>query len=348
MTKIRDYPFTLILLLLALLLPCTVPAFDAEREDISSFVDNLAAEHGIEAAYIRATLAQSESKQSILDAISRPAERTLDWHEYRDIFITRKRVNAGIEFIEEYREKLERASEKTGVPVEFIAAIVGVETFYGRITGNYRAIDALATLGFDYPPRAKFFRKELGELFLLAREEQLELTEIKGSYAGAMGPPQFIPSSYRAYAVDGDGDGRRDLLGNWDDILTSVGNYFARHKWKPGQQVTLRAEADRVLNAKPADNSLKMTTTLDDLRQRGLIFDSTLDGDTPAELISFIGAEGPEYWIGLHNFYVITRYNRSTMYAMAVFQLAEALSTGPVAQTDPAEFDTPRLGQIQH
>jgi len=306
--------------------PAVSPAYDADREDVRLFIDELVSKHNFDTNYVKSMLAQSESKQSILDAISKPAERTLAWHEYRKIFITRKRIDAGIQFLEEHADSLARVTEQTGVPVEIITAIIGVETFYGRITGSYRVIDALATLGFDYPPRAKFFRGQLEELFMLAREERFKLTDLVGSYAGAMGPPQFIPSSYRAYAVDGDGDGRRDLLGNWDDILLSVANYFTRHGWHAGEPVIVRGTSEEDLPVPTGGNSLKLTETVASLTERNIRFATDLDADAPAQLFSLEGEAGPEYWIGFHNFYVITRYNHSAMYALAVFQLSDALS----------------------
>lgn len=312
---------------LATLLPSAASALDAERADVRAFIAELAGEHGFDKGYLRTTLGQTETQQAILDAISRPAERTRPWHEYREIFVTSKRIDAGVVFWDEHAARLARIADLTGVPAEIITAIIGVETFYGRITGRYRVIDALATLGFDYPPRATFFRGQLKELFVLAREEQLELTELVGSYAGAMGPPQFIPSSYRAYAVDGDGDGRRDLLGNWDDILMSVANYFVRNGWRAGEPVTVRGNADRDFSVPTGGNSLKLSETIGSLTKRGIAFDSPLEADAPAQLISLEGKDSREYWIGFHNFYVITRYNRSAMYALAVFQLAEALAS---------------------
>lgn len=312
---------------LAAVLPAATHALDAERADVRAFIAELAAEHGFDEGYLRTMLEQTQTHQAILDAISRPAERTRPWHEYREIFVTPKRIDAGVDFLGEHAERLARIAEKTGVPAEIIAAIVGVETFYGRILGRYRVIDALATLGFDYPPRATFFRDQLEDLFVLAREEQLELTELVGSYAGAMGPPQFIPSSYRAYAVDGDGDGRRDLLGNWDDILMSVANYFVRNGWRAGEPVTVRGDADRTFAVPTGKNPLKLSETVGSLAERGIRFDSPLGAAAPAQLISLEGKTGREYWIGFHNFYVITRYNRSAMYALAVFQLADALAS---------------------
>ncbi|MAF83822.1 MAG: lytic murein transglycosylase B [Chromatiales bacterium] len=317
-------------------LPCVSLALDTGRDDVRAFINELAKKHDLDKGYVQTILAQSETKQKILDAISRPAEKTRPWHEYREIFITPKRIAAGKDFLTEHADRLARISAKTGVPAEIITAIIGVETFYGRITGGYRVIDALATLGFDYPPRAKFFSGQLEELFLLAQDEQLELTELIGSYAGAMGPPQFIPSSYRAYAVDGDGDGRRDLLNNWDDILLSVANYFIKNGWRTGEPVTVRGTSDKNFQIPTGKNSLKMTETVASLTKQGFVFATDLKAATPAQLISLEGKTDREYWIGFHNFYVITRYNRSAMYALAVFQLSAAISAADSGTTRPA------------
>jgi len=339
-TKIRRYLLAAIVSAIVGATPAVSSAYDADREDVRLFIDELVSQHDFDADYVKSMLAQSESKQSILDAISKPAERTLAWHEYRKIFITRKRIDAGIQFMAEHADRLARVSEQTGVPAEIIAAIIGVETFYGRITGSYRVIDALATLGFDYPPRAKFFRGQLEELFMLAREEQFELTDLVGSYAGAMGPPQFIPSSYRAYAVDGDGDGRRDLLGNWDDILMSVANYFNRHGWRTGEPAAVQGTSAEALPVPTGGHSLQLTETVASLSERNIRFDTDLDAGAPAQLFSLEGEAGPEYWVGFHNFYVITRYNHSAMYALAVFQLSDAL-----ANARPA---TDESGRVSH
>ena len=215
---------------------------DTSRPDVQAFIGELVQKDGFQQPYVTTVFGGIESKQSILDAMSRPAEKVKPWFEYRDIFITPRRISAGVDFFREHEARLRQISAKTGVPAEIIAAILGVETFYGTRTGNFRAVDALATLAFDYPPRSAFFRSELRHLFLLAREEQLDISTLTGSYAGALGPPQFIPSSYRNYAVDGSGDGRRDLLRNWDDIMASIANYFARHNWQPGQPIATRAD----------------------------------------------------------------------------------------------------------
>ena len=325
LTQPRHYLPVTVLTIISLL-PCASLAIDAYRDDVRVFINELVKQHDLDKDYVQSILAQSRTKQKILDAISRPAEKTRPWHEYREIFITPKRIAAGKDFLTEHADRLARVSAKTGVPAEIITAIIGVETFYGRITGGYRVIDALTTLGFDYPPRAKFFRSQLAELFMLARDEQLELTELIGSYAGAMGPPQFIPSSYRAYAVDGDGDGRRDLLNNWDDILMSVANYFIKNGWRNGEPVAVRGSSDKNFRIPTGKNSLKMTETVASLTKQGIVFKTDRKSATPEQLISLEGKTDREYWVGFHNFYVITRYNHSAMYALAVLQLSAAIS----------------------
>jgi len=307
-----------------LLTPLTAWSIDLERDDVRTFITELNATEGIDTAYISATLADSKVQQSILDAMSRPAEKVKPWHEYRAIFITPERINAGVKFLDEHGESLARIEADTGVPKEMILGIIGVESYYGRITGSHRVLDALATLGFDYPPRAKFFRSELAQAFLLANEEDLNLLEVKGSYAGAMGPPQFIPSSYRAYSVDGDGDGRRDLLGNWQDIMASVANYFVAHKWQAGQPV---AELGTVSDAQGVtpNEKLKPQSTVGALTDAGVYFQTELSRDTTADVWRLEGADGDEYWVGFRNLYVITRYNRSIMYALAAWELGNSV-----------------------
>ena len=341
-TKMRRIYLALLKLAgIALLCPVTVHALDSDRADVQSFMDKLVTEHGFERDYLESVLTQGETKQSILDAISRPAEKTKAWYEYRAIFVTSKRINAGVKFWNEHRERLERISAETGVPAQIMAAIVGVETFYGTRTGSYRVIDSLTTLGFDYPPRSKFFRSELEQLFLLARDERLKLEEIKGSYAGALGPPQFIPSSYRNYAVDGDGDGQRDLFNNWDDVLASVANYFVEHHWRRDEPTVARGILDAEANIPIKKNGLKLTSTVSELHKRGILFDTELDKSAKAELISLEGEDEQEYWVGFHNFYVITRYNRSVMYALSVYQLSEALAARVATESHANSYQEP-------
>jgi membrane-bound lytic murein transglycosylase B len=212
--------------------------------------------------------------------------------------------------------------------VEILVGIIGVETYYGRITGSFRVLDALATLAFSYPPRAKFFRRELEEYLLLVREEGMQATAATGSYAGAMGRPQFMPSSYRAYAVDSTGDGKRDIWDNWTDVAGSIANYFLEHGWRPGEEVTAQASLGGGWQGplpEPA-NTLKATETIASLSRQGVLFVTDLPADSKSELLALEGDDGAEYWIGFHNFFVITRYNRSVMYALAVHQLGQEVA----------------------
>lgn len=308
-------------------------ALDVNRPDVQAYVNDLVKEHGLDADYLLAMLESAESQKSILDAMDRPAEKVKPWREYRAIFITPDRIAAGVEFWRAHEARLERIAGKTGVPPEMLVGIVGVETFFGRRAGKFRLLDSLATLAFDYPPRSRFFRGELTQLFLLARDEGLEVDKAVGSYAGAMGAPQFIPSSYRNFAVDGDGDGRRDLFASWDDVLASVANYFVEHKWRPGEPVVARATLTREVARKPADNKLSASASVSEITREGLRFSTDLPPGASAGVIVLEGDDGLEYWAAFHNFYVITRYNRSAMYALAVYQLGQAV--GSAVRADP-------------
>ena len=327
----------------ALFNPAAAPALETNRADVQAFISDLVQKDGFDTSYVNAVFGRIESKQSILDAMSRPAEKVKPWSEYREIFITPRRISAGVDFYREHEARLRQISNKTGVPAEIITAILGVETFYGTRTGSYRAVDALATLAFDYPPRSEFFRRELRELFLLAREERLDIGSLTGSYAGALGPPQFIPSSYRNFAVDGSGDGRRDLLKDWDDIMASVANYFASHNWQPGQPVATPARLARNAARPTVPTELVMKDTVESLTRQGVQFTTDLPATAPAILVTLQGEKGEEYWVGFQNYYTITRYNRSTMYALAVFQLSEAIAAGvgPAASTTNAGEQQP-------
>ncbi len=313
-------------LISSLLLPLTAHSIDVQRSDIQEFVNELASE-GFDADYVNGVLSRSEVQQSILDAMSKPAERVMPWHEYRAIFITDKRINAGVEFYGEHRDTLLRIQEETGVPPEMVLGIIGVESYFGRITGKNRVVDALVTLGFEYPPRAKFFSSELNHAFLLAREEKMDIETLMGSYAGAMGPPQFIPSSYRNFAVDGDGDGIRDLLGNWEDILASVANYFAVHKWRAGEPVAALGTLGEDAGALPLNEGLKLNSTVGAISDASVFFPTEQAMDTKAGLWELEGEAGSQYWVGYHNLYVITRYNHSVMYALAAWELGNAIIT---------------------
>ncbi|MBT8422595.1 MAG: lytic murein transglycosylase B [Gammaproteobacteria bacterium] len=312
-------------------------ALDVTRDDVSAFIDRMVSEHQLDRDYVTAVLARAEVQQSILDAMSRPAERVMPWHEYRQIFITPERINAGVAFYAEHRDRLAQLEQDTGVSQAMILGIIGVESYYGRITGRNNVVDALVTLGFEYPKRAKFFSSELENVFLLADEEQLDIETLQGSYAGAMGPPQFIPSSYRAYAVDGDGDGQRDLLNNWDDILASVANYFAVHKWRAGEPVAAMATLSDNHRVRPQD-TLKLQSTVGQLSKAGALFATELGTDAKAGIWRLDGVDGDQHWVGFHNLYVITRYNRSVMYALAAWELGNSVvaEAGAAASSEPA------------
>lgn len=290
--------------------------------DAQKLIDELQ-QDGFDPAYVRSVLAKAERKESILEAISRPAEKRLDWGEYRAIFIEPKRVAQGLEFWQEHRETLERAEQQYGVPPEIILAIMGVETRFGRITGSYRVLDALATLGFDFPRRAEFFRGQLADYFRLVRAEGVDPESLKGSYAGAMGYGQFIPSSFLAYAVDFDGDGRRDIWDNPVDAIGSIANYFAEHGWRKGEAVI----ADPVFNDASVEElvnqDLKPELTLVQWSEKGVTPREALNADMKATLMRLSSGEKNEYVLGLHNFYVITRYNHSRLYASAVYELSQ-------------------------
>jgi membrane-bound lytic murein transglycosylase B len=300
----------------------------SRAQRIDAFVDYTAQTYGVDPAQVRAVLAQAQTKQPIIDAMNRPAEAVRKWHEYRPIFINDARINGGIAFYREHRDALERVSMQTGVPAEMIVAIIGVETSYGRVTGNYRVLDALYTLAFDFPKRAPFFAGELAQLFALKKEEpQLDLLALKGSYAGAMGLGQFMPSSYRLWAKDGDGDGRRDLLTHLPDVFASIANYFVVHGWERDAPVVARA----IREAGAADftpETWDPVYPLADLAARGYRPQPGQPVAEGATLLSLDGDAGKEYWLAYRNFYVITRYNRSPMYSLSVHQLAQAIRAG--------------------
>jgi len=300
----------------------------AQRADVKSFINEMVRKHGFDRSYLENKFASAKRLDNVLESISKPAEKELTWKQYRPIFVTDKRANKGKKFIKEHRATLQRAEKKYGVPVEIIAAIIGVESYYGKHTGKYTIFDSLTTLGFDYPKRSKFFKSELEQFLLLSKEEHIDIDEMTGSYAGAMGMPQFISSSYRRYAVDFDGDGKRDLWNSVDDVIGSVANYFSEHGWKVGASVTHPVTITNESIIKK-ENVLKPYATITQLKKQGVIIDaslgSRLDDKQQASLLKLKGRRGDEYWLGLKNFYVITRYNHSELYAMAVFQLSEEL-----------------------
>ena len=322
MTQLPNVASALFLVSISLSFPAA--AVDTTREEVREFVAEMNRDYEFDTAALTRLLASAETRQSILDAMSRPAERVVPWHEYREQFLTDKRIQQGSEFRAAHTVRLEKIADEQ--LADTVTGILGVETSYGRITGKFRVLDALATLAFDYPPRVEFFRGELQQFLLLTREEAVDARTALGSYAGAMGSAQFMASSYRKYAVDADGDGHRDLWSSWDDVIASVANYLRAYGWRSGEQVitsaTLKDDAD--LTRLKTDR-IELNESVQSLRDKGVQMETTQPPDAPAMLIVSQGKAGPEYRVGFHNFYVVTRYNRSSMYARAVHELGAAV-----------------------
>jgi membrane-bound lytic murein transglycosylase B len=324
----------LLITLTALTVTAQTHAGYAGHPEAIKVADELAAE-GLDRDRVLALLASASRQDRILELIARPAEKTLTWADYRKLFVQQDRVDQGLAFWREHAATLSAVEQEHGVPTEMILAILGVETRYGRHKGTWRVIDALATLGFDYPPRSTFFRGQLKELFRLEQKAGIDISEVTGSYAGAMGYPQFIPTSYIHYAIDQDGDQRIDLLGNPADAIGSIANYFRVHGWQKDLPVAARARVNGDAWRKLVQPLGKPQTTLGAARKAGAVsvpckesrfcFD-TLADDTPVALIELEGDQGAEFWLTTNNFYVITRYNHSYLYAMAAYHLSRDLS----------------------
>lgn len=319
----RLSPFALCLLLTA----CTGNIKDSES--YPAFINKMVTTHQFDAAKLEELFQTVEIKEDILERISSPAE-SMPWYKYRKIFMTDARIYGGVAFWQENEPTLTAVEQQAGVPAEIIIAILGVETFYGKKTGNYRVIDALSTLAFAYPPRSPFFLGELESFLLLCRNEHLNPMEPTGSYAGAMGMPQFMPSSFNNYAVDFDNDGRRDIWHNKSDVIASVANYFVKHQWQPGQTIALPVSATGERYKTALTKDLKPDLRLAGLESLNLKLSIPLPLNTKVKLLAFeqetSGQKpGEELWAGLDNFYVITRYNHSPLYAMAVYQLSQAI-----------------------
>jgi membrane-bound lytic murein transglycosylase B len=294
-----------------------------------ALVDQLVAEEGFDREQLLQVFAQAERKESILEAIARPAERTKPWYQYRAIFLDKRREDQGVEFFNQHRATLERAQRQFGVPAEIIVAIIGVETSYGRVSGSFRVLDALSTLAFDYPPRSPFFTSELKHFLILSRDQGLDPTQMRGSYAGAMGYGQFMPSSFRNYAIDFDDDDIIDIWENPIDAIGSVANYFKQHGWRQGEVVVAAADAAATAPESifvRSRDELKPQRTVAQIAAEGVVAREPLDPNALATAMKFQLQQGYEYWLGLHNFYVITRYNHSAMYAMSVYQLSQRLA----------------------
>jgi membrane-bound lytic murein transglycosylase B len=319
-----------IVLLLTAFLFAGVAQADNEPDlpGLPDFLAEMHQEHGFNSDELAASFAQVEVKDSILSAISRPAEKSKDWFEYRAIFITDSRIKGGVEFWQQYADDLARAEKEYGVPAEIIIAILGVETRYGGNVGGYRVIDALSTLAFQYPPRSPFFRSELEAFLLLTREENLSVLAPVGSYAGAMGLGQFMPSSYREYAIDFDGDGHRDIWTNPTDAIGSIANYLKRHGWVTGESIAHPTYFTGKVAGALIEKGMKPSLTRQTLTAAGVSLRGVPEDDDQLALISLTQENGDEYWLARQNFYAITRYNHSRMYAMVVTQLGQAIRLG--------------------
>ena len=311
------------------LVPSLALAQQSLRSEYETFAGELAAKHGLDLMALRRLFAQIKPQPSIIRAMNAPST-ALPWHAFRKGHVDAVRINGGVKFWHQHAATLVRARRDFGVPEEIICATIGIETHYGGYTGNFRILDALATLAFDYPKRAEFFRDELEQFVLMGKEVSLDLAALRGSYAGAMGIPQFMPSSYRKYAVDFDGDGKRNLWSSVPDVIGSVANYYKLHHWQPGEPITVQARVSATPDAALVDD-ITPKTKISEFRKLGIQAATQITGvndDTPAALLPLEAASGMQYWFGFKNFYVITRYNRSTNYAMAVYEIAEGIKAG--------------------
>ncbi len=292
----------------------------------SEIMNELIRDHGFDEQYVNNIFDEVEFLPELIESISRPAEKTKSWQEYRAIFLTPKRIAAGVIFANQHKELLDHVEEELGVPKRVLLGILGVETSFGKIQGRYEVINSLYTLAVGYPPRSNFFREELINLFYLCREQDFSISSIKGSYAGAMGAPQFIASSYRNYAIDGNGDGKIDLFNSWDDVLMSIGNYLNKNGWDPTKDIMSKINIDTRLKEELASNTIKPKSNIRDLVARGVPLDSKLNQTQKAQIIYLEGEQSKNTSIvGLHNFYVITTYNRNVMYALTVLELGESI-----------------------
>jgi len=315
------------------------PEHYALRADVAGFIQELVERHAFDAEELRLVFSRARREEAVLAAMRAQPRQADSWDAYRTLFVNERHLRAGLEFWQEHRQTLARARRAYGVPEEIVVAIIGIETFYGRNTGRWRVIDALATLAFDYPPRAPFFRGELENYLLFARELELDVFSVKGSYAGAIGIPQFMPGSYLRYAVDFDGDGATDLRANAADAIGSVANFLLQHGWERGAPVQRGARVTGAGHESLIAGNPQPQHTLEELGKAGVeVRGAPLPADTRAVLLRLETPERPaDFRIGLHNFYVLTRYNRSVFYALAVADLAEQLRAPRRRRASPAQ-----------
>lgn len=295
------------------------------KPEVEAFVLKMVVQHHFEEDFLRRIFSQLRSHEGVVKAIGAPST-SKPWHEFRNIFVTPTRTSGGVSFWADNAESLRRARDIYGVPEEVIVSIIGVETIYGRRTGGFRVIEALYTLGFEMTERAEFFRSEMEQFLLLTRENHFDPLEVKGSFAGALGVPQFIPSSYRRYAVDFDGDGKIDLWNSNADAIGSVANYLNHFGWINGQPITTQARVNGANLKEVLDAGFKPNWTVEQMQAKGVEPAENIGPEIQAGLFALDSERGVEYWLALNNLYVITRYNRSRNYAMAVFQLAKAIA----------------------
>ena len=312
--------------------PSVAPA-PALEHSVNVFIDEMAAKHGFDRGELERVFGRIRSSAKIVELMDRQAKRK-PWQDYRALFVNREKITHGFRFWRNNAAKLAEARAKYGVPEEVIIAVIGIETHYGKNTGRFRVLEALTTLAFDYPKRSKMFRLELEHYLLLAREETMALATPRGSYAGAMGIAQFMPGSYRRYAIDFDGDGKRDLFENASDAIGSVANYLTAHGWQRGEPVAVPANVERSAATSFEASKLSTRVRLDELKIRGVTVSGVYPGEKEAIPLALHNREGAEYWLGFDNFCVITRYNNSVYYAMAVYQLSRELRKQHDAQAD--------------
>jgi len=314
-----------LLLFSSFLFSTSVSAAIEETEQVSQFVNKMVKTYQFDEDELKQLFQAVDIKPNIIKTMTRPAEGTMSWYQYRKIFLGDKRIRAGVTFWKDNESTFSAVQEKYGVPAEIITAIIGVETLYGKQTGGHRIIDALSTLAFAYPKRSKFFTKELEHFLILCREQKMNPLHPTGSYAGAMGIPQFMPSSYRAYSADFEADEKSDIWNNPADAIASVANYFMIHNWKKGEGVAFLVKTEGEKYKTALSKGLKPDMKWADLQAMGVSAEQSIPADAEVKLLAFQQEKSEELWVGLNNFYAITRYNHSPLYAMAVYQLSQQI-----------------------